>query len=116
MVNKSTLQLSTWICICGMLLGALSSGRWLLNGDMNIINALSTYDTSQVAQVWAFPKAVITFFSAVGNILSWNYSFLSSPWCLPIRMIGWIFSVGFVADMIQGGVYLQQSIMDWFKP
>ena len=102
-MNPNRLQQAVFIFFGGTVLCCICSGRWLLGGEMNIINALASFNTIQVqtAGLWAIPKGLITFFSALITALGWNYPFLSSPWALFIKFPLWLISIGAVFGILE---------------
>ncbi len=109
-MNATRLQQAVFIFIGGTLLCAIASGSWLLNGEMNIINALASFNTInlQTSGIWAVPKGLITFFSALITMFSWDYPFLGSSWCLFIKIPLWIVSIGMVWALVEGA----KSVID----
>jgi len=91
------------VFIGGTLLACICSGSWLLSGETNIINALASFNTVEIqtAGIWAVPKGIITFFSALITALEWDYPFLSSPWAIVIKIPLWIISIGVVWAIIE---------------
>ena len=90
------------IFIIGTLLACLASGRWLLNGEIDIVNALASFDTMsvQAGGVWNAPKTLATYWDAIITALSWNYPFLDYAWAFPVKMILWVISLGVVFGLI----------------
>ena len=68
------------IFVIGTLLCCLASGRWLLNGELDIINALASFNTMEVQAggVWNAPKTLSTYYDAAVTAFMWNYPFLES--------------------------------------
>lgn len=91
------------IFILGTLLACLASGRWLLSGEVDIINALASFNTMsvQAGGVWNAPKTLGTYWDAIITMFSWDYPFLSSGWCIFIKIPLWTLSVGTVWGLIQ---------------
>ncbi len=91
------------IFLFGTLLASLASGRWLLSGEIDIINALASFNTMsvQAGGVWNAPKTIGTYWDAIITALSWNYPYLTSAWAFPVRFILWIVSIGVVFGLIQ---------------
>ncbi len=110
MNNANRLQMAVLIFLGGTVLSCIASGRWLLNGEINVINALASFNTIniQTGGGWAVPKGLITFFSAAITALSWNYPFLSSPWMIFIKFPLWLVSIGVVIALVE----LSKTIID----
>jgi len=91
------------IFIFGTLFACIASGGWLLNGEVNIINALASFNTMsvQAGGIWSVPKTIGTYFDAIITALSWNYPYLSSGWCIFIKIPLWLVSIGTVWGLIQ---------------
>lgn len=108
------------IFIMGTLLACICSGRWLMSGEIDIINALASFNTMsvQAGGVWNAPKTLGTYWDALVTALSWNYPFLSSAWAIFIKIPLWVISIGVVwgvvqvfAIIIQGLVGMTRSII-----
>jgi len=101
------------IFIIGTLLACLASGRWLLNGEVNIINSLASFNTMQVQAggVWNAPKTLTDYWNAVITCLTWNYPFLESAWCIFIKIPLWTVSIGVVYGFIQLFVTIIQGLV-----
>lgn len=90
------------IFILGTMLACIASGRWLLGGETNIINALASFNTVSVdaGGFWSVPKNTSAFISACVTALSWNYPFLSSAWAFVVKIPLWLISIGVVYGLI----------------
>lgn len=101
------------IFILGTVLACLCSGRWLLSGETDIINALASFNTMsvQAGGVWNAPKTLGTYWDAVVTALTWNYPFLSSAWAIFIKIPLWIISIGVVYGFIQLFVTIIQGLV-----
>lgn len=101
------------IFIIGTLLSCLASGRWLLNGEVDIINALASFNTMsvQAGGVWNAPKTLSTYWDAAITALSWGYPFLESAWCVFVKMILWIVSIGVIWGFIQVAMSIIQGLV-----
>lgn len=91
------------IFMLGTMLACLTSGRWLLNGETDIINSLASFNTMsvQAGGVWNAPKTISTYWDAAITALSWGYPFLASGWAIFLKMPLWIVSVGVIWGFIQ---------------
>ena len=91
------------IFFLGTILATIASGSWLLNGEMDIINSLASFNTMsvQAGGVWNAPKTLGTYWDAIVTALSWNYPFFESGWTIFIQIPLWIISIGVVWGLIQ---------------
>lgn len=105
------------IFIVGTVLACIASGRWLLNGEMNIINALASFNNLEidVIGVWSIPKSISTFWSAVATSLSWNYPFLAYDWAVFIKIPLWLVSIGVIWGFIQVAITVIQGMVSAVK-
>lgn len=94
---------SIGIFIIGTLLACISSGRWLLNGEMNIVNALASINavSMQGGGGLSAAKQIPEFLSALITALGWNYPYLASPWTLFIKIPLWLVSLGAVIGVVE---------------
>lgn len=101
------------IFIFGTLLACIASGRWLVNGETNIINALASFNmmSVQAGGVWDVPKGLGAFWNAVVTALSWNYPFLSSPWAIFVKIPLWLVSIGVVWGFLEVAISVVQGIV-----
>jgi len=108
------------IFILGTLLSCLASGRWLLSGETNIIDALASFNTMsvQAGGVWNAPKTLGTYWDALITAFTWNYPFLTSGWAIFIKIPLWVISIGTIwgiiqvfATIIQGLVSIVRSFL-----
>ena len=101
------------IFIVGTLLACIASGRWLLNGEIDIVNALASFNTMSVEAggVWNAPKTLSTYWDAIITALSWNYPFLDYAWAFPVKIILWVISLGVVFGLIQLFVTIIQGLV-----
>ena len=91
------------IFMIGTMLACIASGRWLLDGEVNIFNSLASFNTMtvQAGGVWGVPKQVTSFFAGIITALGWNYPFLSSPWAIILKIPLWLISIGVVWGLVQ---------------
>jgi hypothetical protein len=101
------------IFLVGTLLACLASGRWLLDGEMDIIRALASFNTMsvQAGGVWNAPKTLGIYWDAILTAFSWDYPFLESGWTFPIKFILWIVSIGVLWGIIQVFVTIIQGLV-----
>jgi len=101
------------IFILGTMLACLTSGRWLLGGETDIINALSSFNTMsvQAGGVWNAPKTLSTYWDAAVTALSWDYPFLDYAWAIFVKIPLWIISIGVVWGFIQVAMSIIQGLV-----
>lgn len=101
------------IFILGTLLAALCSGRWLVNGEIDIINALASFNTMsvQAGGVWNAPKTLGTYWDAIVTALTWSYPYLDSAWAVFIKIPLWVISLGVIWGIIQVFVTIIQGLV-----
>lgn len=101
------------IFILGTLLACLASGRWLADGETDIINALASFNTMsvQAGGVWNAPKTLSTYWDAVVTAFSWNYPFLDYAWAWFIKIPLIVVSIGVIWGFIQVFVTIIQGLV-----
>lgn len=101
------------IFLVGTLLSCLTSGRWLLNGEINIINALASFNTMsvQAGGVWTAPKTLHTYWNAIYTALTWDYPYLAAAWAFPVKFVLWIVSIGVIWGFIQVFAVIIQGLV-----
>lgn len=101
------------IFIIGTLMACIASGRWLLNGETDIINALASFNTMsvQAGGVWNAPKTLSTYWDAIITALTWDYPYLQSSWALFIRIPLIVISIGVVFGLIQMAIMVVQGLV-----
>jgi hypothetical protein len=107
------LMTAAGIFILGTLLACICSGRWLLSGETNIINALASFNTveMQAGGGFAIAKGLAGYWNAIVTALSWNYPFLSSPWALFVKIPLWLVSIGVVWGFIEVCLSVAQGLV-----
>jgi len=117
-MNPNRFQQCFLIFAVGTLLACIASGRWLLNGEMNVFNALSSFNTLQfqTSGLFSVPNGIASFFSGVATMFSWNYPFLSSPWAFPVKFLLWVISAGAIVALVQEGKGIIQGAISLFRP
>ena len=112
-MRPQLLMTAAGIFIVGTLLACIASGRWLLNGETDIINALASFNTMsvQAGGVWNAPKTLATYWDAIITALSWNYPYLDSAWALFIKIPLWTISMGVVWGFIQVAMTIIQGLV-----
>ena len=101
------------IFMVGTVLSCLASGRWLLGGEVDIINALASFNAMsvQAGGVWNAPKTLATYWDAIITALSWGYPWLDYPWLFPVKMVLWGISIGVVWGLVQVFVSIIQGLV-----
>ena len=112
-MRPQLLMTAVGIFIVGTLLACIASGRWLLNGETNIINALASFNTMsvQAGGVWNAPKTLATYWDAIITALSWGYPFLDSGWAIFVKIPLWLISMGVVWGLIQVAMTIIQGLV-----
>jgi len=105
------------IFIIGTLLACLASGVWLGQDQVDIFNALASFNTMGVEAGggWNAPKTLFTYWDAMITILSWNYPFLDSSWALFIKIPLWVVSIGVVWGIIQLFAMIIQGLVGFVR-
>lgn len=105
------------IFILGSLFSCLCSGVWLGSDEVDIVNALASFNTmsTQSGGVWNAPKTLSTYWDAAVTMLSWDYPYLDYTWAIIIKIPLWVVSVGAVWGIIQLFVSIIQSLVSMVK-
>lgn len=114
---------SKFIMICfaiffiGTLLSCICSGVWLTSSEVDIVNALASFNTMsvQAGGVWNAPKTLGTYWDATITVLSWNYPYLTSSWALFIKIPLWLISIGTVWGLIQVFATIIQGLVGFVR-
>lgn len=101
------------IFIIGTLIACIASGRWLMNGELNVISTLASFHAENfgVGGGLSVPTGVTAYWDALVTALSWNYPYLASPWAFPVKIILWIISAGVVVGLIQMAIYVISALV-----
>lgn len=104
------------IFVIATMICAIASGRWLVNGEINIFNAISSINAAsvQAGGTWDVPKTVGGiggFLDGIVTMLMWDYPFLDSPWALFIKIPLWCVSIGVIWGLIEVGTNAVQGII-----
>jgi len=112
-MNPKLLMAAVLIFILGTLLSCLASGRWLMDGETDIISALASFNTMsvQAGGVWNAPKTLGTYWNAIVTALGWGYPYLESSWAIFIKIPLWIVSIGVIWGIIQLFVSIIQGLV-----
>jgi hypothetical protein len=105
------------IFILGTVLCCLCSGVWFGSNEISIVNALASFNTMTVQSggVWNAPKTLGTYWDAMVTVISWNYPFLESAWCIFLKIPLWIVSIGVVWGIIQLFVSIIQGLVSMVR-
>jgi hypothetical protein len=105
------------IFIFGTILAVISSGRWLLGGEMDIIQTLASFNMAgvQTAGVWTVPKTLGTYWDAIFTALSWNYPFLDYSWAIFVKIPLWIVSIGVIWGFIEVAMTVVQGLVSTIR-
>jgi hypothetical protein len=105
------------IFILGTILSCLCSGIWIGSNEVDVINALASFNTMSVQSggVWNAPKTLGTYWDAIVTVLSWGYPFLDYTWAIFIKIPLWIVSVGMVWGFIQLFVSIISSLVSMVR-
>lgn len=111
--------LAITIFIFGTILMCVSSGRWLTNGETNIINALASFENKQFGD-FVTPNFFISFFNAVITAVSWHYpgtwlDETANGWVTFIKIPLWLVSIGVIIAMIEAARILIQGAISTIK-
>ena len=111
-MRPQLLMSAVLIFIFGTMFSCIASGRWLLDGEMNIVNALASFNTVNfsVGGGWSAVQGVADFFNAIATAFTWNYPFLSDPWCLFIKIPLWVISIGVIWALVEVFISIIQSL------
>jgi hypothetical protein len=105
------------IFIFGTILSCLCSGRWLFDGEMSIIESISSFNVVQFAAGggWGIPKSVLDFIDAIVTMLLWAYPFLESPWAIFLKVALWCISIATVYGLIELGNSVVSGLVGAFR-
>jgi hypothetical protein len=101
------------VFIIGTILSCLCSGRWLFDGETNIIQAISSFNVVQFSAGggWGVPKGVLDFIDAIATMLTWGYPFLQSPWAIFVKIPLWCVSISVMWGLIELGTTVVNGIV-----
>lgn len=107
------LLLAVGIFLFGTVLMCITSGRWLLNGEINIINALASFENKSFGDFVA-PNTFLAYFNAIVTAISWHYpgtwlDETANGWVIFIKMPLWLVSIGVIWALIDVGRVLVQG-------
>lgn len=105
------------IFILGTLLSCLCSGVWFGSDEVDIVNALASFNTMsvQAGGVWNAPKTLTTYWDAAVTMFTWGYPFLDYDWLILVKIPLWIVSVGAAWGFLQLFVSIIQGLFSMFR-
>ena len=90
------------VFIVGTLLSCIISGRWLVNGEINIINSLASFNAVGVQSGgMSMISTLLSYWDGVVTMLTWNYPYLDNVWGNIFKLFLYIISIGIVYGFIQ---------------
>lgn len=91
------------VFIIGTLLSCIVSGRWLINGEINIINSLASFNMAEMQSAGGFGmiKSLSSYWDAVVTMLTWNYPYLDNVWGNIFKLFLYMISIGVVYGFVQ---------------
>lgn len=112
-MHTNEIKFVVFVFFGGTLLSLIISGAWILNGEMNVFEAISSLSTVKIDSGggWAAAKGVTAFFDGLITVFTWDYPYLQSPWAFPLRVVGWVISAGVVWGVIQASAGIAQGIV-----
>ena len=112
-MRPQLLMAAIGIFIFGTIFACIASGRWLLNGETNIINALASFNTISISAGggWNVPKALMDFFDAIITAFTWSYPYLSDPWAVFVKIPLWLISIGVIWGFIEVASTVVQGVI-----
>ena len=107
------LIMAVGIFIFGTILMCITSGRWLLNGEMNIVNALASFETKQFGD-FVNPNMFVQWFDALVTAIGWRYpgtwlDETANGWVVFIKIPLWLVSLGVLWALFEAGKGLVQG-------
>lgn len=101
------------IFIFGTIFSVIASGRWLINGEMNIINALASFNTVSFSTAggWSVIKGMDSFWSAIATAFTWDYPYLADSWAVFVKIPLWVISIGVIYGFIEVCLPVVQGIV-----
>lgn len=114
-MRPQLLMQAVGIFIIGTLLMCITSGRWLMNGDTNIINALASFHYTTI-QSFTTVSAIDKFFNALVTALGWWYpgtwlDYTRNGWVIFILIPCWLTSVGVIWAIIEVCIQVLQGLI-----
>ncbi len=112
-MSPRLLMTAVAIFIAGTFLCLICSGVWLASGEIDVVNALASFNTMsvQAGGVWNAPKTLATYWDAIVTMLSWNYPFLDGSWAMFVKIPLWVISIGVVWGFIQVAMTVIQGLV-----
>jgi hypothetical protein len=118
-MRSQMIMFAVGIFVLGTVLMCITSGRWLLNDEVNIINALASFENKQFGD-FVTPNFFISFFNAVITAVSWHYpgtwlDETANGWVIFIKIPLWIVSIGVIVAMVEAARLLIQGVVSTMK-
>lgn len=92
------------VFMIGTMLSAIISGRWLIDDEVSLFNALASFNVAEMqgAGGAGMVKHLKSYWDALVTMLSWKYPYLNNDWGRIFKMV-FLFplSVGVVYGFIQ---------------
>lgn len=113
MANK--LEWAFFIFIAGTILSCICTGRWLLNGEINIINSLASFRVAEFSAAGGMsaPTGISAWWNAAVTALTWDYPFLDGSWAFFFKIPLLVISLGAIVEfMIVVAIPLFQGIVN----
>ncbi len=119
MNRPNWLLMGIGIFFFGTLLMCITSGRWLLNGDMNIINALASFNNVNFG-TFSIINALPNWMNAIITALSWHYpgtwlDEVANGWMIFVKFPLWLCSLAVIWILIDVGRVLIQGALSGIK-
>lgn len=92
------------VFVIGTMLSAIISGRWLVSGEVNLINALASFNVVEMqgAGGSGMISMLERYWNALVTMLSWNYPYLDNAWGQVFKIFPlYLISVGVIYGFIQ---------------
>ena len=92
------------VFVIGTMLSAIISGRWLVSGEVNLINALASFNVVEMqgAGGSGMMSMLGSYWNAMVTMLSWNYPYLDNDWGQIFKIVFlYLISVGVIYGFIQ---------------
>jgi hypothetical protein len=96
------------IFVLGTLICCLVSGRWLANGELDIINALASFQVVDISN-WTGVRGFGDYWNAMVTAFSWDYPIISAPFFIFLKMFLWIVTVGVIWGILEAMLMLAQG-------
>ncbi len=113
MNRQNWLLMGVGIFFFGTVLMCITSGRWLVNGEVNIINALASFTNMKFGDFINLNTA-LNWFNAIITAVSWHYpgtwlDEAGNGWVIFIKFPLWLCSLAVIWELISVGRQLVQG-------